>query len=247
MYILYSKYDQAGKNIADCIGRVEKKANILEVEVSLLNSDSIVEKIEERFIVFASRHKSESGKASFTIHVPGNWGIAEMGGKDREISFSDPLRMKAIAFLLNKEGKLDVSLEVDHHGPLCMKPCVFVEIGSSEKEWNNLVYAETAANAIIFHEDAMNELDVKEIGIGVGGGHYCPAFNKYEFDGNVAFAHIIPNYAVDKLEYSTFVQALERTTEEIDSVYIDWKGLKQEQRKKIIDFSNEYGIEYKRI
>ncbi|MEM3543792.1 MAG: D-aminoacyl-tRNA deacylase, partial [Candidatus Micrarchaeia archaeon] len=63
----------------------------------------------------------------------------------------------------------------------------------------------------------------------------------------IAFAHIIPNYAVDNLEYPTFTQAFERCSEEVENVYIDWKGLKQEQRKKIIEFCNEYGVEYKRI
>ncbi len=259
MQILYSKSDPAGVNIARCLKSLIEKGDssisekdLNETKESLLYSDDLVRKIEDEFVLFASKHKSESGKPSFTVHVPGNWGKAEMGGKDREISFSDPIRMKALVMLLNERNgkmKLDmnVTMEVDHHGPLCMKPCAFVEIGSSEKEWKNEKYAEVVAEIINEFEEFTEKIEVREISVGVGGGHYCPAFNKHEIEGKIAFAHIVPNYAVDQLEYSAFTQAFERSCEEVENVYIDWKGLKQDQRKKIIEFCNEYGMEHKRI
>ncbi|MCX8202607.1 MAG: D-tyrosyl-tRNA(Tyr) deacylase [Candidatus Micrarchaeota archaeon] len=259
MRILYSKQDPAGTNVALRLSSMIENGktgisekDLVQIEGSLLYSDSIVKKIEDEFIIFASKHKSESGKPSFTIHVPGNWGKAEMGGKDREISFSDPVKMKSMAVLIKEKNKemgadLNVTLEVDHHGPFCATPCAFIEIGSSEREWKIEKYGKIVGEVISEYEDNVKEIDVNEICIGVGGGHYCPAFNKHEFEGNVAFAHIVPNYAIDSLEYETFIQAFERTTEEIDCVYIDWKGLRQEQRKKIIGFINEYGMEYKRI
>ncbi|MEM3369428.1 MAG: D-aminoacyl-tRNA deacylase [Candidatus Micrarchaeia archaeon] len=259
MQILYSIADPAGVNIARSLKSIIEKGdsdisekNLTEVKESLLYSDDLVRKIEDEFILFASKHKSESGKPSFTVHVPGNWGKAEMGGKDKEISFSDPIRMKTIITLLNERNKqmkldMDTSMEVDHHGPFCMRPCAFVEIGSSEKEWKNDKYAELVAEIINEFEEYMEKIEVKEISLGVGGGHYCPAFNKHEIEGKIAFAHLIPNYAVDSLEYPTFTHAFERSSEEVENVYIDWKGLKQGQRKKIIEFCNEYGVEYKRI
>lgn len=259
MKIISSKTDIAGTGIMNGIkeiinsGKSEiKEHDLMEIEESLLYSDKVIENISDEFILFASRHKSESGKPSFTTHVPGNWGKAEMGGRDGEISYSDPIRMKAIAVGLNRKKKkkdypVDVTLEVDHHGPLCLKPCAFIEVGSSEAEWKNKKYTDSVAEVINEFEDIMEEIEVKEIAVGVGGGHYCPAFNKHEIDGKIAFAHVIPNYAVNDLKYETFLQAFERSSEEVESIYIDWKGLKQEQRRKIISFCDEYGIEYKRL
>lgn len=260
MQIVYSKLDPAGTNISKKLAKLIennnseiKKEDIICINESLLYSDKEIEKItENEFILFASRHKSESGKPSFTVHVPGNWGKAEMGGKDNEISFSDPIRMKTLISLLNEKNRnsnlnMNVTMEVDHHGPFCKTPCSFIEIGSSENEWKNEKYAEIVAEVINEHEDKMEEIDVKEISVGVGGGHYCPAFNKHEIEGKIAFAHVIPNYAVEMLKYETFVQAFDRSKEEVESLYIDWKGLKQEQRKKVIEYCDEYGIQYKRI
>ncbi|MEM3543793.1 MAG: hypothetical protein QXF07_02110, partial [Candidatus Micrarchaeia archaeon] len=83
MQILYSIADPAGVNIARSLKSIIEKGdsdisekNLTEVKESLLYSDDLVRKIEDEFILFASKHKSESGKPSFTVHVPGNWGKA---------------------------------------------------------------------------------------------------------------------------------------------------------------------------
>jgi len=248
--VIYSSQDPAGTGIAESLqkGGIET----IRTDLGLLYSEVEIERIKTDFIVFASKHKSESGSPVFTVHVPGNWNAADMGGKPGQISKSDPIMMKALAVTLEKARKrasieINVGMEVDHHGPLCMVPCCFTEIGSTEKEWKNRKYAEAVAEAIIGFEDEMGRIDVKEIAFGIGGGHYCPAFNKLELEGAVAFAHIMPNYAADGVSIDTFMQAFERTTEEIDIVLIDWKGLKAAQRDKVLKFANEAGAEWRKV
>ena len=258
MHVIYSTRDPAGRLIAKNLTRMDpetfKEGNRLtKTDASLLDSDELANSIRTDFLVFASKHKSESGKPSLTVHVPGNWNSAEMGGKEMQISWSDPIRMKGLISALSRiahekcmEKETMVTMEVDHHGPLSRTPCAFIEVGSTEKEWENERYSGAVAEAISAQERVLPELEVKKIAVGVGGGHYCPAFNKEEKGGNVAFAHIVPNYAAPNLEYETFIQAFERTTEEVEEVLIDWKGLKQQERTKITGYCERYGMEWKR-
>ena len=90
-------------------------------------------------IVFLSRHKAASGRPSLTVHPIGNWGSAEYGGKEAEISGAAPEWMTGLLLKI-KENRIpgyDVCFEATHHGPLLEKPTMFLEIGSSESEWEN--------------------------------------------------------------------------------------------------------------
>lgn len=251
MEVIYSSNDFAGTGIAKMLSEAHKIESI-KTDLGLLYSEPELSKINSDFLVFASKHKSESGSPALTTHVPGNWNSADMGGKPEQISWSEPIGMKAIAVSLEKEKErrgleIKVCMEVDHHGPLCMIPSCFVEIGSTEKEWKNDEYADVVAIAIAEVEDVKGSIGVKEVAFCIGGGHYCPAFNKLELETGIAVSHIMPNYAVDSVSLGTFMQAFERTSEKIDVVLIDWKGLKAPQREKILKFVNETGIEWRKV
>ena len=41
-------------------------------------------------IIFLSRHKAASGRPSLTVHPIGNWGNADYGGKEAEVSGATP-------------------------------------------------------------------------------------------------------------------------------------------------------------
>src|SRR5581483_11013747 len=47
-------------------------------------------------ILFASRHRAESGKPALTVHPIGNWGEAALGGKPRALSPTAPVLMGRI-------------------------------------------------------------------------------------------------------------------------------------------------------
>ncbi|VVB73616.1 D-aminoacyl-tRNA deacylase [uncultured archaeon] len=249
--VIYSTQDPAGTNIAKQLEKDEAGITITGTESGLLYAEKDVERMTADFLIFASKHRSESGTPTFTVHVPGNWNAAEMGGKPGQISESDPISMKAMAVALDTQKKkagidIGIGMEVDHHGPLCMTPCCFTEIGSTEKEWKTERHAEAVAAAIERIDDARKEIEVKEVAFCIGGGHYCPAFNRMELEGNIAVAHVLPNYAADAVTADAFMQAFERTTEDIDVVLIDWKGLKAPQKEKVLKLTSEAGAEWRK-
>lgn len=199
--------------------------------------------------IFISSHKSEAGKATFTVHAVGNWGKAELGGRDKTLVPTSAVLNKILIVNLEKEARtqgLDwpVVAEVDHHGPYLTKPTVFVEIGSTEKEWANKKAAEAVARAIL---DTASSKGKYKVAVGVGGPHYCPNFSKILLKTDVALGHIAPKYVLDFLEFDLFKQMIKKTVEPIEFVLIDWDGTSAKQRAKIISYCSELGLAYKRL
>ena len=257
--IVHSKEDIAGSNIAKFL---KEYFEIVSVNSPLLYCEKELENllINGEYVIFASRHKSESEKPCFTAHTPGNFGKAEFGGIDGEICIACPNEMKTILmnvahhveFKKAKEAGMEVYMECTHHGPYIKNPCFFVEIGSSEKEWKNEFFAKIVAEAIISHSFKPYRWP---IAFGIGGGHYCPKFTKYELagakEGNaLAFSHVIPNYLLDEIEESlenALKKGIEKSKDPMNICLIDWKGMKSEKRKKIIEFLEKNKIKWKRV
>ena len=77
----------------------------------------------------------------------------------------------------------EVSYECTHHGPSILVPTMFVELGSSEKQWCDLAAAEVvalAAMSSVAHFDSQDEAAATCIGI--GGTHYNQKFTQYGFE-----------------------------------------------------------------
>lgn len=254
MIVVYSEKDPAGKLIAEQIKQAEVGIELFKVNETIIECDKEIEGIGADYLVFASKHKSETGKPCFTAHVAGNWSAAEMGGKERQLCWAVPGKMKTI--LMNIDHHVDrpklgweVFMECTHHGPFTTTPSFFVEIGSTENEWNNPIAAKIVAEAIVSHTFKPYKWPAA---IGVGGGHYCPAFTRYELMGagdkaQWAMGHVLPNYQADAVEFDVFRQGIERNSEKLEKVLIDWKGLKKAQREKILDFINRIGVSWERI
>jgi len=132
------------------------------------------------------------------------------------------------------------------HGPLISKPCVFIEIGSTETEWVDRRAGFILAKTIKETIEEFQENKYREIAVGLGGPHYCPGFNKLQLKSNVAFAHIIPEYVMPISE--TFIlETIKKTVEPVDFVVLDWKGLgKSEQRQAVIDILEKNYIQWKK-
>ncbi|OUJ19091.1 D-aminoacyl-tRNA deacylase involved in ethanol tolerance GEK1 [Methanonatronarchaeum thermophilum] len=155
--------------------------------------------IDADCIVFPSRHSSDNGDKLLSIHTPGNLGDeASVGGNPREISCSEPNRIKiALNTLkqLSKKTDYKTSLEATHHGPSNIEiPTLFIEIGSGEDEWRDPVAGEIVAETIL------NIRDVEKPpinGVSVGGGHYAPEQTRLLLETNIGLGHIMPDYAFD--------------------------------------------------
>ena len=157
------------------------------INKDLIFSEDIGKKIDADFLIFASKHRSKENTPSFAVHPIGNWGKAEFGGEERKLCFSSAILLKNLFIELNKNARetgYEITMEATHHGPYVEKPAVFIEIGSTEKEWNEKNNGEVIAKTII---GALNneEKDYK-ISIGIGGPHYCNNFNKIVLGTDIA-------------------------------------------------------------
>ena len=138
--IVASKKDRAGINITTQLSQFPRdNFNFYLVEDHAIFTENLdLEKINKYdLIIFASRHRSEKGEKTLSVHAPGNWREARFGGEPEKVSRSSALFQKQLFERLNenvKEYRLNekyqVTSECTHHGPLLDKPCVFIEIGS---------------------------------------------------------------------------------------------------------------------
>mgnify|MGYP003974073561 CR=1 FL=1 len=254
--IAYSKKDLAGINI---IKQFKKIAFAPDLPIIELKKESIfsedIDKLPEfrniDFIIFATKHRSEKGNPSLSVHAPGNWRGNDFGGKSGKLCNTSAQVIKHLFQNLNKISKesnlkdYEITLECTHHGPLIDKPCCFIELGSSEKQWQEEEPAKVLAKTILTLQNYKPN-DKWVPCVGIGGPHYCPSFNKIQLNSNYAVSHIIPDYCLP-LSKSLLSEAEEKTTEQIKNILIDWKGCgKSEQRQEIIDLLNKADLKYKR-
>lgn len=215
-----------------------------------INAEDIDKKIEADKFIFSTTHRSEAGTASFSVHAPGNWNRAEMGGQKREICIAMPALMKQAYLELNKQNNIDkfnVTMECTHHGPYLEKPCMFIEIGSTEKEWTNQEAGRIIAQTITTVLAGADRYKEKkyEIAFGIGGPHYCNNFNKILERTDIAVGHVCPKYALEPLDEVMIKQGVEKSQEKVDFVLLDWKGLGKE-KQRIVDLLEKLNIKYKR-
>jgi D-aminoacyl-tRNA deacylase len=251
--IIASKSDKAGINISTNLSQFGNFDFYL-VDGDITKTENLdLEKINNYdFIIFASKHQSAKGGKTLSIHAPGNWGKAQFGGKDFSVCKTSALFQKQLFEKLKnvkEEFRLDkyeLTLEVTHHGPLINKPCVFVEIGSTEIEWKDRKAGFVVAKAVSQIVSEFKENPYNEVAIGIGGPHYCPNFNKIQMNSNIAISHIIPQY-VFPLTEEMVQNAIAGTDEDIDLFLLDWKGLgNSEMRNQTMEVLNKFYIPKKR-
>jgi D-aminoacyl-tRNA deacylase len=251
--IVASKLDSAGINITTQLSQFGKFDFYLVDKEIIFTENLDLEKINQYdFIIFASKHQSEKKSKTLSLHAPGNWRTADYGGVIGKTCKSSALFQKQLFEKINKISselnlkEYNVTLECTHHGPLIHKPCVFVEIGSTETEWKDRKAGFVIAKSIYETMKEFKENPYNEIAIGIGGPHYCPNFNKIQLNSNIALSHIIPQYALPLTE-EMVREAIEKTEEEVDLIVIDWKGIgNSEQRKQIMEILDKFFLPKKR-
>lgn len=261
--IAYSKLNSAGKLIVEEFKKLAYAPQIPIIELSketIFSEDISEKKYPELrgidFLIFASTHRSEKATPSLCLHAPGNWRDADLGGKPGKKCKTSAFVLKYLFQELDKnyqenKDKLteeyQVTLEVTHHGPLIEMPCCFIELGSSEKQWQDKEAAKIIAKTILSLENYPNtHIDNWQAVIGVGGPHYAPNFNKIQLNSHYAISHIIPEYALPLTE-SMLKEAEQKTIENVKEVLIDWKGCgNSESRQNIINLLEKSGLKHKR-
>jgi len=219
--------------VNDSGGFCKKGTRLITIEELHIHAEGIDKKwinqtnLDIENIVFLSRHKAASGRPSLTVHPIGNWGTADYGGKEGEISGVAPEWMTGLLLSIRKNRipGYDVCFEATHHGPLLETPTMFLEIGSSESEWEKKEPAEALVKSLLELEPATG-VNV----IGIGGGHYTPRFTEAAFSHEVCFGHMVANYGVPVLNPELVAKAISHSKAE--GIYFHRKGMKKSEYRK---------------
>jgi D-aminoacyl-tRNA deacylase len=234
---------------AEINGKHVKYVTLTEEAVAAQNLPDAFPNSE--LIVFISRHSSQSGTPTLSVHTPGNLGKAELGGLPRSVSVSPANAMQTALRALSRlkqEMHLDyeVSYECTHHGPSLNIPAMFVELGSSERQWNDQTAAAAVAQASI--EAIANFGNSKgHVVIGVGGTHYNAKFTQMALDGEAAFGHMIPKYALSMIDSEILVQCVKRTYEKVESLMLDWKGIRSIDKPNLMAALADTGLPTRKV
>ena len=204
-------------------------------------------------IIFASRHRSKTARPAFLVHSTGNWGKnADFGGKPQDLSNTSALLHKAGFESLREQIEkfkipdFSLDMEVTHHGPTTLDiPLIFMELGSSKQEWLIKEAGELVANAIVsavFKYLFFKEEKTQQIGLGFGGTHYAPNFNRLITNNNIALSFICPKYHIQELNENLIKLMINNTLEKIDYFIVDWKGTNSQDKKHLIPLLEEFDI-----
>jgi D-aminoacyl-tRNA deacylase len=234
----------------------EANINGNTITLATLNEESVrVQNLPEAFpnaklIVFISRHSSQSGKPTLSVHTPGNFAQAELGGLPKTVSVSSATGMcDALKTLQRYQDELrldyEVSYECTHHGPSLAVPTMFVELGSSELQWRDSTAAQAVAHAAI--ATASNFSSPKESAVlGIGGPHYSEKFTRMALAGEAVFGHMIPKYAISAIDSEMIQQCVKRTVEKVSLALLDWKGIKSEDKPGLLTALQKAGLAFKK-
>ncbi len=264
--ILASKRDPAAQNIARELTRLKNLAPVSGSSGNLFRRDEVFLKHVETdgihtdildvganldAVIFASRHRSESNERTLTAHWTGNpTSHADFGGSPKSLSFTDPPRLRAALLALDQARDVErldyvVSLEATHHGPTELGvPTLFVEIGSTEKEWNDAQAAIAVAEAI--WRAATEPVSGKNT-VGFGGGHYCSKQSLAIRRDGYAFSHILSKYFFEEYDEEIVRMAFNRTRGECHVAVIDWKGIRGPDRSKLLETLKTMGTDVVRV
>ncbi|MCK4478443.1 D-tyrosyl-tRNA(Tyr) deacylase [Candidatus Bathyarchaeota archaeon] len=229
----------------------DNEVKLVTIDEEAIYYQSILNHFNPQLIIYISRHSSKSGTPTLSVHTPGNLTAqAQKGGLPNRISIAPANAMKE-ALLEMAEQKnthsLDyqVSYECTHHGPSLNIATMFVELGSSPTQWKDMKAAEAVAHAAM--APILRKSRNSIVAVGIGGPHYSQKFTRMALEDDFAFGHIIPKYAISHVDAKTIRQCVERTLEKVETVTLDWKGIKGADKTKLVKASEEAGVQTQKV
>ncbi len=230
-----------------------KHVSFLTLEQEAVNAQYLQEDYPNaKLVVFLSRHSSQNGKPTLSVHAPGNFGDAELGGLPKTLSVSPAQAMQnALKALLHYKETLnlfayEVSFECTHHGPSLNVPTMFVELGSSPKQWSDLKAAQAVACSAMSAIENF-KVPTSSAVLGIGGTHYNQRFTTMALIGEAAFGHMIPKYAIHLVDSQMLSQCVDKTLEKVPLAILDWKGIKGEDKPNLLQALEAVGLPYKKV
>ncbi|MCY0867997.1 MAG: D-aminoacyl-tRNA deacylase [Desulfurococcus sp.] len=269
--LVYSIRDPAGRGIAKHITEslnlhAVEKPGIPEYfegngfvlagfEEDVIYFDFLEEKIPfaSEYIVL-SRHSSEAGVKSYTVHHTGNYGREALyGGKPMELGVASPVTAWRLLRLVKTHrdsygrGEYYVGYEATHHGPTSLsKPVVFVEIGSTLDEWSDPVNHKVIGDAVMGFLLGWIKDDCRPVA-GIGGGHYPRKHSEIALTQPVCYGHIMAKYSLENLSKQILKSMVERSIVKPEALVVEKKGTRLEHRALIEEFAAERGLQVEYI
>ena len=263
--LVTSRKNSAGMSIAKKCEKLGMKVHYCEEEILEINKlpDAEPQRLATRSgeisttaYIFLSTHRSESKMPCFTSHFPGIFGDdVSHGGNPKELAYSYPglqkIYMRALSSIKGEWKrpeleKYQVVVEATHHGPTHFKkPVLFVEIGSSEAEWDDESAAELVAEAVKRTISRIKNETFIKTAIAFGGTHYPEKFTEVIIKGEYSIGHILPKYQNENMSEEMFEQMVSKSIEPVKYVLIDWKGINK--KSTITDWAKNKGLEVVKI
>jgi len=225
-----------------------KYFDLLIIPTPAISADWLEEKFSYDGFVFLSKHAAESGVLALTCHSTGNFSEAKFGGNNRQVAIPHPHIQKSYLQKLwqnrNDFSEFQITIEATHHGPTDLnKPSIFIEIGTTEKQWNDSILCNSIAKIVV--EIMKSEQKSNPVAICFGGTHYPDKFTKELIHGKFALGTVIPKHALDFLDEELFSHILDRNNM-AKTALLDWEGLGQ-NKQKVLDMLNNTNLEVIRL
>ena len=246
--------DPAGYNMAKFLSEKMDKDNddvyrgknydLLIIPTPAISADWLEEKYDYDGFVFLSKHAAESGVLALTCHSTGNFSKAKFGGNDFQVAVPHPNLQKAYLQTLWKNksqfSEFQITIEATHHGPTALtKPAIFIEIGTTEKQWNDKSLCYSIAKLV--HEVMTRQIPSSPIAICFGGTHYPVKFTNELLNGKFSLGTVMPKHALDNLDDNLFQHILERN-KMASTILLDWNSLGS-NKQKLINFIEKTNLE----
>lgn len=245
--------DPAGNKMANFISQDMKKDgeiyrgsnfDLVVIPTPAISADWLEEKYSYDGFVFLSKHAAESGVLALTCHSTGNFSDAKFGGNKRQVAIPHPnLQKSYLQRLWQKRddfSDFQITIEATHHGPTALnKPAIFIEIGTTEKQWNDVTLCSSIAKIVV--DVVKTNQKSNPIAICFGGTHYPDKFTNELIHGKFALGTVVPKHALDFLDEELFSHILERN-KNAKTALLDWGGLGP-NKQKVLDLLGTTDLE----
>ena len=125
--------------------------------------------------------------------------------------------------------KFQITIEATHHGPTSLNtPALFIEIGTTEKEWTNENVCISVAQILV---KVMKKNQTSyPTAICFGGTHYSEKFTNELIHGKYALGTVVPKHALEHIDKSLFSHIIQRN-EGATAALLDWNEWEKTNRK----------------
>ena len=237
--------DPAGRNMAKFLSKAMtldgdifrgKYYDLVIIPTPAISADWLEEKYDYDGFIFLSKHAAESGALALTCHSTGNFSDAKFGGSNRQVAIPKPDLQKIYLQTLKKNqsqfSEFQITIEATHHGPTALtKPSIFIEIGTTEKQWTDTSLCTSVA--ILVHQVLSQPIKKHPVAICFGGTHYPSKFTDELLEGRYSLGTVVPKHALNFLDEELFSHILTQNYM-AKTALLDWKGLGS-YKEKLLD------------